>query len=52
MKNIPRNELKNQITFSYIYPDGGINDSNDDAENEENLVNLPGPFSKDVDPTR
>ena len=53
MKSIPRNELQNQITFSYIYPAGGINGNNeDDGEDEENLVNLPGPFSKDVDPTR
>ena len=52
MKSIPRNELQNQITFSYIYPDGGISGNTNEEENEENLVNLPGPFSKDVDPTR
>ena len=52
MKSIPRNELQNQITFSYIYPAGGINGNDGDEEDEENLVNLPGPFSKDVDPTR
>ena len=52
MKSIPRNELQNQITFSYIYPDGGISGNTNEEENEENLVNLSGPFSKDVDPTR
>ena len=52
MKSIPRNELQNQITFSYIYPDGGISGNTNEEEIEENLVNLPGPFSKDVDPTR
>ena len=48
MKSIRRDELHNQITFSYIYPPGGITGNID----EENLVNVPGPFSKDVDPTR
>ena len=48
MKSIRRDELHNQITFSYIYPPGGITGNTDD----ENLVNVPGPFSRDVDPTR
>ena len=49
MKSIPWNKLDQQITFSYIYPPGGITGNNEDSEN---LVNVPGPFSKDVDPTR
>ena len=50
MKSIPRDELHKQITFSYIYPVGGITGNND--HDDENLVNVPGPYSKHVDPTR
>ncbi len=45
MSSIPREELNRQITFSYISPPGGNAD-------EENVVNVAGPFPKDVDPTR
>ena len=49
MKIIPKEELHKQITFSYIYPPGGIASDNGD---NENVVNVPGPFSKESDPTR
>ena len=49
MKIIPKEELHKQITFSYIYPPGGIASDNGD---NENVVNVPGPFSKVADPTR
>jgi hypothetical protein len=41
MKRIRPDEFDQQITFSYI-----------SYNNVENVIDLPGSFSKEVDPTR
>ena len=51
MKRIPKDELDNQITFSYISPPiDDVRDAN--GEDTANVVNLSGPFPISVDPTR
>ena len=41
MKRIPQTDLDSQISFSYINYNGVAN-----------VINLPGPFPVDADPTR
>ena len=41
MRRLSIDELDKQISFSYISYNG-----------VDNVLDLPGPFSKDVDPTR